>query len=257
MPETDLYLPVKRLLERQGYVVKAEVRGCDVVGVRGTEPLVIVELKIAMSLQLLLQAVDRLTLTDHVYIAVARPKRGITGEMLKLCRRIGIGLIVVTKSGSLEVLADPVPYAPRKNDRQRALLLREFMARTGDPNVGGSAASPIMTAYKQDAIKCRAHLHLNGPSRALDVKQATGIDRAANIMRDNHHGWFQRTDRGIYALSEAGSAVCVTEASTTSTKHNSSTRDSHSAPHQSRISTSCPRPDRDQRSGDSAGTHER
>ena len=33
--ESDLYAPVKALLEGQGYVVKGEVRGCDVVGVRG------------------------------------------------------------------------------------------------------------------------------------------------------------------------------------------------------------------------------
>ncbi len=30
--ESDLYAPVKALLEGQGYVVKGEVRGCDVVG---------------------------------------------------------------------------------------------------------------------------------------------------------------------------------------------------------------------------------
>jgi hypothetical protein len=29
--ESDLYAPVKALLEGQGYVVKGEVRGCDVV----------------------------------------------------------------------------------------------------------------------------------------------------------------------------------------------------------------------------------
>ena len=43
--ESDLYAPVKALLEGQGYVVKGEVRGCDVVAVRGREPPVIVELK--------------------------------------------------------------------------------------------------------------------------------------------------------------------------------------------------------------------
>ena len=43
--ETSLYAPVKTLLESQGYEVKAEVRGCDVVAVRGDEAPVIVELK--------------------------------------------------------------------------------------------------------------------------------------------------------------------------------------------------------------------
>ena len=33
--EADLYPAVKAFLERQGYDVKAEVRGCDVVATRG------------------------------------------------------------------------------------------------------------------------------------------------------------------------------------------------------------------------------
>ena len=58
MPETDLYLPVKRHLEAQGYTVKAEVKGCDAVATRGTEVPVIIELKQSLTLALLYQAVD-------------------------------------------------------------------------------------------------------------------------------------------------------------------------------------------------------
>ena len=45
--ETDLYLPVKRFLEAQGYEVKSEITSCDVVALRGAEAPVIVELKLA------------------------------------------------------------------------------------------------------------------------------------------------------------------------------------------------------------------
>jgi hypothetical protein len=41
MAETDLYLPIKRYLEWQGFTVKAEVKGCDVVAIRGDETPVI------------------------------------------------------------------------------------------------------------------------------------------------------------------------------------------------------------------------
>ena len=42
MKETDLYPPVKRYLEGQGYTVKGEIDGCDVVAVRrGDEPVVV------------------------------------------------------------------------------------------------------------------------------------------------------------------------------------------------------------------------
>ncbi len=205
MAETDLYLPVKSFLERQGYVVKAEVRACDVVGVRGNEPPVIVELKTAFSLQLIYQAMDRLTMTDSVYIAVGRPKRGAPSEIVKLCRRIGVGVMVIAASGSVEVLADPLPYTPRKNSKRRGLLLREFAARKGDPNVGGSTGVKLMTAYRQDAVICADHLRANGPSRVRDIKSATRVERAANILRDNHYGWFVKESRGIYALASTTS----------------------------------------------------
>ena len=68
--EVELYAPVKAFLEGQGYVVKGEVRGCDVVGVRGEEPPVVVELKRAFGLDVVLQGIDRLSLTDAVYLAV-------------------------------------------------------------------------------------------------------------------------------------------------------------------------------------------
>ena len=37
-PETTLYAPVKRYLERLGFTVKGEVCGCDLVALRGEEP---------------------------------------------------------------------------------------------------------------------------------------------------------------------------------------------------------------------------
>jgi hypothetical protein len=207
MPETDLYLPIKRHLEAQGYTVKGEVKSCDVVAVRGDELPLIVELKNAFNLQLLFQAMDRLAMTEHVYVAVARPKRGVSSSAMKLCRRIGLGLIVVTSAGSVEVLVDPVPYAPRVNTRKRGLLLKEFNARSGDPNVGGSTRKPVMTAYRQDAMKCAEHLRKLGPQRIRDVKAATGVDRAANILRDNVYGWFLKVERGVYGVRAASAPL--------------------------------------------------
>jgi hypothetical protein len=199
MVETDLYSPLKLFLESQGYVVKSEVRGCDIVGVRGDETPVIVEMKTALSLQLLYQAVDRLAMSDTVYVAIPRPKRGVAAEAVKLCRRIGIGLIVVAASGSVDVLADPLPYAPRQNIKRRGLLLREFSKREGDPNVGGTRGK-LMTAYRQDAVKCMTHLQQHGSCRVKDVRAQTGVDRAAAILRDNHYGWFRKEARGIYGV---------------------------------------------------------
>ena len=68
--ETDLYAPIKRFLEEQNYVVKGEIGNVDVVGCRADEPPVLIELKTAFSLTLFHQAIDRLALSDTVYIAV-------------------------------------------------------------------------------------------------------------------------------------------------------------------------------------------
>ncbi len=71
--ETALYPPVKTFLEAQGFAVKGEICGCDVVAVRDGEPklVVITELKLSFTLELVLQAVDRLRAADQVYVAVA------------------------------------------------------------------------------------------------------------------------------------------------------------------------------------------
>jgi hypothetical protein len=52
--ETALYAPVKRFLEAQGFSVKGEVCGCDLVALRGDGPPVVVigELKLKFNLEL-------------------------------------------------------------------------------------------------------------------------------------------------------------------------------------------------------------
>ncbi len=209
MPETDLYHPVKKFLEAQGFTVKAEVKGCDVVAMRGDEPPVIVELKTGLTLQLFYQAIDRLALTDTVYIGIARPKRRVPIEAVKMAKRLGLGLIVVAKSGSVEVLADPAPYTPRPAAKRKLALLKEFTHRKGDPNIGGSTRTKLMTAYKQDALRCLAHIKLQGPSRVADIRKATNVERAATILRNDYYGWFIRQSRGVYAVTEIGDAAVL------------------------------------------------
>ncbi|MEM8656982.1 MAG: hypothetical protein AAGF22_02705, partial [Pseudomonadota bacterium] len=70
--ETDLYAPIKALLEAQGYEVKAEVGAADVVACRAGEDPVIVELKTGFNLSLVHQAIARQGITDVVYVAIPR-----------------------------------------------------------------------------------------------------------------------------------------------------------------------------------------
>lgn len=201
--ESDLYAPVKALLESQGYSVKGEVRGCDVVALRSSEPPVIVELKRTFGLGLVLQGVDRLALSDVVYLAVgAWPKN--MRHVKKLCRRLGLGLIVVVKERA-DVVLDPTPYTPRKNRRKASRLLAEHSRRIGDPNRGGSSTKvPMVTAYRQAALRCAASLAANGPMKVAALRTTCDAPNAASILRDDFYGWFERVERGVYALTPKG-----------------------------------------------------
>ncbi len=210
--ETDLYPPVKALLEGQGYEVKGEVGAADVVATRGDEDPVIVELKTGFSLSLFHQGIDRQTITDAVYIAVPRGSGAAAWKAiknnLKLCRRLGLGLLTVRiEDGLVEIHADPAPYKPRKSKPKKARLLREFAKRVGDPTEGGSTRQGLMTAYRQDALRCLNVLHRQGPTKASEVAKASAVKTARQIMYDDHYGWFERADKGIYALTPKGEAA--------------------------------------------------
>ena len=214
--ETDLYAPVKAFLETLGFEVKGEVGAADVVAVKdGAEPL-IVELKTGFSLTLLQQAVARQALSDIVYVAVPRWK-GKTGWRtfkgnIGLCKRLGVGVLSVrVADGHVQAHCDPVPFRPRKSKVRKARLLKEFAARAGDPNKGGMARETIVTAYRQGALRCAEFLGAHGPSKGAAVARATGVARATAMMRDNHYGWFEKVETGVYALSDAGRAAVEKE----------------------------------------------
>lgn len=203
-PETALYAPVKALLAAQGYDVKAEVHGCDVVGVRGAEPPVVVELKRTFGLGLLLQGIDRLAMTDAVYLAVgAWPARA--ADVRRLLRRLGLGLIVVSRDRA-DVVLDPGPYQPRRDRRRTSRLLGEHERRTGDPNTGGSTRRPIVTAYRQEAERCLVHLAA-GPASLRSLRSAGDVPNAGSILRRDVYGWFERADRGVYRLTPRGESA--------------------------------------------------
>ena len=201
--ESDLYAPVKALLEGQGYVVKGEVRGCDVVAVRGAEQPVIVELKRVFGLGLVLQGVDRLALTDLVYLAVGQWPKQIK-NVRRLCRRLGLGLIVVSGEKA-DVVLDPVPYMPRKNKRKAGRMLGEHARRVGDPNVGGQAMrAPLMTAYRQQALRCAELLAANGPMKLATMRSMADVPNVASILQSDIYGWFERIERGVYTITPKG-----------------------------------------------------
>jgi len=213
--ETDLYSPVKSFLEGQGYVVKGEIGRCDVLAVRGDEDPVVVEMKLRFSLELIFQAIERLSVTDKVYVAIEHGQNSLwtrrQKQILTLCRSLGIGLLTVHIERNLvEPRLDPGPYRRRLNTKKRERLLREHARRVGDPAVGGSTRRPVITAYRQDALRCAKELGLRGPLKLRDLRAASGVERAASILQRDVYGWFDRVERGIYALAPAGQKALST-----------------------------------------------
>ena len=208
--ETALYLPVKRFLEKLGFTVKGEIGGCDLVALSGDDPPIVVigELKLSFNLELILQAVDRAGAADEVWLAAKLSARGKGRESdaryRNLCRRLGFGMLAVTNSGDVEVLVKPPTTAPRRNPRKRSRLVSEHQRRKGDPVLGGSTRAPIMTAYRQQALGCAAAL-TSGPRRVRELR--TEFPDAGKILLHNVYGWFDRAERGIYILTDAGRAA--------------------------------------------------
>jgi hypothetical protein len=208
--ETALYLPVKRFLEKLGFTVKGEIGGCDLVALSGGDPPVVVigELKLTFNLELLLQAVDRAGACDEVWLAAKMSARGKGRESdaryRNLCRRLGFGMLAVTDDDEVRVIVRPVSTAPRRDPKKRSRLVAEHNKRKGDPTLGGSTRSPIMTAYRQQALACASAMAL-GPRKIRELKPE--FPRAANILRDNFYGWFDRVERGVYGLTDAGRAA--------------------------------------------------
>ncbi|MBP1844021.1 hypothetical protein J2046_002279 [Rhizobium petrolearium] len=205
--ETSLYAPVKTFLESFGYEVKGEVGGCDLVGLSETDPPVVVvcELKLSFNLELILQAVDRAATSDEVWIAarVSASGRGREADQRyrDLCRRLGIGMLGVSGAGEVSVIVSSVSPMPRTNPKRRTRLVKEHRRRRGDPAIGGSTKVPVMTAYRQQALACAAAL-VHGPLRPRDMK--TAAPNAGSILLANYYGWFQRVEKGVYALTELG-----------------------------------------------------
>ena len=170
--------------------------------------MVIGEMKLTFTFELVLQGVDRLAVGDEVWLAarLSRSGKGREGDprFRNLCRRLGFGLLGVAANGEVHVLLSPVAPAPRRDPKRRSRIVEEHQRRRGDPNAGGGSRRPIMTAYRQQALICAAALAA-GPSRPRDLKGRA--PDAPKILLSNVYGWFDRPGRGLYALNEAGRAA--------------------------------------------------
>lgn len=207
--ETDLYEPIRAFLEEEGYQVQAEVKDCDIAAVKDGQ-LVIVELKKAFNLKLVYQGLERQSLTEQVFVAIPRPKKGqrekAWKDMLKLLKRLELGLLTVALDSPLhtvDVVLEPSDSIAWKNRKKREKVQAELENRQVDGNVGGMTRRKIMTAFREKSIRLACMLEREGQISTASLRER-GLEDYIGIFVKNYDKWFKRVEKGVYALSEKG-----------------------------------------------------
>lgn len=213
LKEEDLYPPVRGYFEKLGYTVNGEVMHCDVTAVKGNT-LVVIEMKTSMNLDVILQAVQRQKIADFAYIAVPRNNKVMSKRrwqnICHLLKRLELGLLLVSigkKDSYVEEAIRPIPFDRAKSissaSRRRKAMLHEIQERHGDYNTGGSTRKKLVTSYRESVIRIAVILREYGPCTVKRIREASGLaGKTANILQDNHYGWFEREKRGVYRLTE-------------------------------------------------------
>lgn len=207
--ETDLYAPIRAFLEEEGYQVQAEVKHCDIAAVKDGQ-LVVVELKKAFNLKLVYQALERQSLTEQVFVAIPRPKKGhrekAWKDMLRLLKRLELGLLTVALDSPLQtvdVVLEPSDSLAWKNRKKREQVQAEMKNRQMDVNVGGMTRRKIITAFREKSIRLACILEREGQVSTAALRER-GMEDCIGILSRNYDKWFQRVEKGVYALSEKG-----------------------------------------------------
>jgi hypothetical protein len=193
----------------QGFTVRGEVKGCDIAAVKD-EALWIVEMKLTANLKLIFQAMERLAVTDWVFVAVPRPRnfkdKHFT-QFSKLLKKIGIGLITVALDSPArfaEIVFFPTGK-DTKNNKKTRVVKREIAGRTVDTQ--GGTKEKVNTAYRERCVKIATLLEVHAPLNAPALIRQHGCEGdTSNILRQNIYGWYEKAGRGAYGLSDMGIA---------------------------------------------------
>lgn len=213
--EEDMYKPVYEYLCKLSYTVRSEVDHCDIAAVKD-DRLLVVEMKKSLNLDVILQAVLRQKIADIVYVAVPKPGRDLFSKRWKnlsyLLKRLQLGLMVVSLKEDcsfVEVVFEPTPFdminSKKKSKKKKQELIKEFDARYGDFNIGGSTGKKLMTAYREMAVHIACCLVKHGPLKPKALRQlGTDEKKTTTILKKNHYGWFDNISRGLYCINDKG-----------------------------------------------------
>ena len=206
--ESDLHPPIKEYFEAEGYTVNCEVKNCDLTA-RKDERLVVVEIKKNFNAKLLFQAIDRQRFADEVYIAIPKPKRLTkdTPKMRHIAEKLNIGLIYVSINGPVEyvdILCMPTAKDQPRNTARKRFVMNELAGRTIDVNKAGANKEKLATAYREKCIQIAAIIYYEKEVTPKLLRDKYGLEASsASMLGSNHYGWFDRIEKGKYALSNS------------------------------------------------------
>lgn len=207
--ETDLYQPIRNLLSSQGFTVRGEVKGCDIAAVKD-DVLWVIEMKLSINLTLVLQAMERKTATDWVFVAIPRPRASRGGNFSafkRLLKKLQIGLITVALDSPAkltEIILFPSGNG-EKTTKKSANIRRELAGRVSD-TTGGTKAK-VNTAYRERCVRIACLLEAHGPQSAKNLVKAYGCEKDTSlILQKNFNNWYEKVARGQYTLSKTGAA---------------------------------------------------
>lgn len=212
--EVDLYPPVRDWLEAEGWVVRGEIRQCDVAAVRGSE-LQVVELKLRLGPTVLAQAARRQQVADTVWVAVPKPTdlvawRKRSADLLFLASRLELGVLLVApaarKPGRVRIEVAPTVRDTARDGKLRAAVIREVLGREVDGTPGGSPGVKLVGAHRETAVHIAVVLEREGPLSIAELHRAgTGLTTRSVLEASRHiEGWFERLEDGRYRLRPSG-----------------------------------------------------
>ncbi len=210
--EKDLFNPIKEYFEALGYVCDGEVNDIDLY-MEKDEESVAVELKQTFDFKALQQAALRQKICDTVFIGIFKPSNLYSRsfkDKIYILKRLGIGLIVVSKrTKQIEIISEPIVSElssfQKRNIGKKNALTHEFQKRKAKNNTGGVNGTKLITSYREDALLVLdALMECGGEASAKDVKAISKVEKARQILYDNHYGWFENVSRGMYKVSENG-----------------------------------------------------
>ena len=213
--ESNMYEPIRQLLSGLGFIVRGEVKNCDIAAIKEGE-IWVVEMKLSANLTLLYQAMERKAITDCVFIAIPRPKNSRNknfGLLKKIIAKLELGLILVSTDSPVPLAEIAIhPNASKKiNPKKAEAVRKEILGRSSD-TAGGAANTKISTAYREKCIKIACFLEAFGELDSRELLKLGFEKDTATVLRNNHYGWFFKSENGKYTLSTAGKEYLHTNA---------------------------------------------